>query len=145
MKYYFAARFSKRVELRRYRAQLTRLGHVVTSRWLDGKADENAATASRDLADIDTADVCIWFTEQPRSATRGGRHFEAGYAAGRGKNLIIVGPVEHIFCHLGNIERFGCWPECLAAFSAGPCGSTRHRASAVSRKGDGRPHAPQSA
>jgi nucleoside 2-deoxyribosyltransferase len=115
--YYFAARFSKRSELRRYRKQLTRLGHTVTSRWLDGRATENAATAARDLADIETADICIWFTEQPRCPSRGGRHFEAGYAAGCGKGLIIIGGVENIFGYLDCITRFDCWSECLAALS----------------------------
>src|ERR1700683_5297127 len=35
-KAYLAARYSRRLELCRYRAELTRLGITVTSRWLNG-------------------------------------------------------------------------------------------------------------
>jgi hypothetical protein len=36
MKIYLAARYSRRDELAKYRDELIGLGHVVTSRWLDG-------------------------------------------------------------------------------------------------------------
>jgi hypothetical protein len=35
--FYLAARFSRRFELQGYRADLQRLDHTVTSRWIDAK------------------------------------------------------------------------------------------------------------
>jgi nucleoside 2-deoxyribosyltransferase len=115
MKYYFAARFSKRSQLRRYRKQLIHLGHTCTSQWLDGESDENAATAHRDLCDVEAADGLILFCETPRCATRGGRFIETGYALGLGKAVIAVGAdIENIFMRLPDVQRFNTWPDCLA-------------------------------
>jgi nucleoside 2-deoxyribosyltransferase len=112
---YFAARYSKRKKLRRYRKELERVGHSVTSRWLDEGAEETAATATRDLDDIKSADLLILFSEQPRCRTRGGRFVEAGYALGLGRRVIAVGGVENIFGHL--LQHFETWGQCLSALS----------------------------
>jgi hypothetical protein len=53
--FYLASRYSRRSEMRKYRRQLERAGHRVTSRWLTEDSAENSQTASRDLADIETA------------------------------------------------------------------------------------------
>ncbi len=112
MRIYLAARYSKREELCGYRAELESLGHIVTSRWLNGKhqisdsgkpigdhgealvegdagGDSPEAAALRrsfaeeDMADVAGAECIISFTEPPRSnASRGGRHVEFGLAIG---------------------------------------------------------------
>jgi hypothetical protein len=103
-RFYLAAAFGKRFLLQGYRADLCRLGHTVTSRWLDireeGVGDGYArACAKDDLEDIRLADTLIVFDDNPRS-TRGGHAFESGYAYALGKQLIIVGHRTHIFHHL---------------------------------------------
>jgi hypothetical protein len=124
MHFYLAARYSRRFELRRYRKQLARLGHTVTSRWLDGKSDEDAATAHRDLQDVERADALILFCEKPRCPTRGGRFIETGYALGLGKAVTAIGvDIENIFLYLPDIMRFDTWTDCLAVLSQ-PCSQT---------------------
>jgi D-alanyl-D-alanine carboxypeptidase len=77
MRFYFAARFSKRFALRQFRQQLEALGHVCTSRWLDAEREDPAALglcAQEDLIDTITADTLVNFTEVPRGDSRGARH-----------------------------------------------------------------------
>jgi hypothetical protein len=144
MKIYLASRYSRRLELCRYRDELRAGGHQVTSRWLngghqidnDGRAigDEGEAAVERgealaakfaedDLADIDEAELFIAFTEQPRQGggrNRGGRHVELGYAIaaerwGPGLGIWIVGPRENVFCWVPEIsEQFDAWDAALA-------------------------------
>jgi len=107
MKYYLAARYSRREELLRYAWQLEALGHEVTSRWIRGEhempevgdadttdeafnkvTDEKRAEigkqfALEDLDDLMNAECLIAFTEQPgqtKGRGRGGRHVELGFA-----------------------------------------------------------------
>ncbi len=112
MKIYLASRYSRREELCGYREILQAAGHVVTSRWLNGKhqitddgqpigdagealvegdsgsQSAKAAKMRREFANEDMKDVCecdviICFTESPRStASRGGRHVELGIVIG---------------------------------------------------------------
>lgn len=112
MNIYLASRYSRRLELCRYRDQLQALGFRVTSRWLngehqisdsgqpigehgerlvegdDGSMSEVAAIlrlsfAREDVADVLQSNIVINFTEPPRSnASRGGRHVEFGLALG---------------------------------------------------------------
>lgn len=94
-------------------------GHSVTSRWLDADSVENAATALRDLADVAASDGIILFCEEPRTATRGGRLVEFGFAIALDKVLIAIGETaENIFLYLPAIQRFETWTECLAALAA---------------------------
>lgn len=112
--FYLAARFSKRFEMQSHRADLKKIGHDVSSRWIDtAPGKEDAACAVDDLDDIDIADGLIWFTEKPRTPTRGGRMFEAGYALASNKNVIICGPMENVFCHLENIPVCADWASVL--------------------------------
>jgi nucleoside 2-deoxyribosyltransferase len=116
-KFYLAARFSRRAELRDYRDALKALGHVVTSSWLDiAEEDPTAAVkcAKRDIADIRAADILVAFTEPERSPwTRGGRHYEAGCAFAVGKKLMLVGPVENIFYALPEWQKFSSFDDVL--------------------------------
>ena len=94
---YLAARYSRRIELCRYREQLQAIGFKVQARWLDGKHQidnlgkpigdtgealvENDGDASTDVKnaalrakfarddfeDVMAADIVINFTEPPRS------------------------------------------------------------------------------
>lgn len=136
MKIYLAARYSRRVELLEYRRDLESLGHVVTSRWLDGshqlyqgqrigdfvekaveEHDEAALDllqhfASEDFHDVYTSDAMICFTEPPRSdASRGGRHVEAGIGMSLGKRMIVVGHRENLFYFLPTVEFCKTWDE----------------------------------
>jgi hypothetical protein len=102
-------------------AQLLRdHGHTVTSRWHTGvhsmddgvQPDSGAGRelaarfAAEDLEDLLAATCVISFTEEPRTATRGGRHCEFGYGLAYGKRMIIVGPREMIFHYLPSVKKF---------------------------------------
>lgn len=75
-KLYLAARFDRREELRNYAAELTVLGHEVTSRWLfeehtmsnnpttEEELQQNRSFANDDLDDIGAADIFVSFTEE---------------------------------------------------------------------------------
>lgn len=128
MRFYLAARFSRRLELRGYRNQLDSFGHRVTSRWLDVEEvsmDELTWTqrdhyAHIDLDDVRDADCLIVFTEERSlsvpGAERGGRFVEMGYALGLGKPIVIVGPRENIFCFLAQgVTQFEDFPELVDA------------------------------
>jgi hypothetical protein len=135
MRIYLAARYTRRLELCEYKAQLEELGCTVTSRWLNGshqisnlgvpigdsgellveKGDRAAREmcehfAKEDRADVYAADIVIAFTEEPRSGhSRGGRHVELGLAIARGKRIYIVGPRENVFCWLPELTHFSTW------------------------------------
>ena len=65
-----------------------------------------------DFEDVRHADVCVAFTEAPDEAQgRGGRHAELGIALGLGHRVIVIGPREHVFHCLPQIEHFESWDE----------------------------------
>jgi hypothetical protein len=145
VKIYLASRYSRREELCGYREQVQNVGHMVTSRWLNGQhqisdsgvpigdhgerlveGDDGSNTeaaarlrqsfAAEDFQDVLLCDLLIAFTEQPRSgASRGGRHVELGIALGLMKRVWIVGPRENIFCWLEDVRHFETWEQCLNA------------------------------
>lgn len=138
MRIYLASRYSRREELVQYRADLERLGHAVTSRWLNGehqiddrglsveaKREERTRFASEDFDDVTASDLVISFTEVPRSTTnsRGGRHVEHGIALGRGLSVWIVGPRENVFHCLPCVRVFESWAGVLAVLQSEPCPS----------------------
>ena len=106
MKIYLAARYSRIDELNRYANDLRAMGHIITSRWLQGAhqigddgLSEEASRAERerfameDWADLMAADCCISFTEPPRSSnSRGGRHVEFGAAVAAGNRGVHQPP-----------------------------------------------------
>lgn len=112
MKIYLAARYSRRDQLRSVADELRRLGHTITSRWLETEwvnrpSDSCAAPpeyretyATVDMEDVRAADCVISFTEAPGDGSRGGRHVEFGLAVAWGKRLIVVGHRENLFHHL---------------------------------------------
>lgn len=136
MKIYLAARYSRRIELCQYKAELEAMGHLITSRWLNGshqidhdgqpigehgeklfeEGEGESADAMRrrfvteDVADVQRADIMIAFTEAPRSGhSRGGRHVELGLAIAWEKAIFIVGPFENLFCYLPQITQRLDW------------------------------------
>jgi hypothetical protein len=116
MRFYFAARFSKRFALRQFRQQLEALGHIVTSRWLDAEGEDPGALgrcAAEDLIDVVTCDTLVNFTEEPRCNSRGARHCEFGIGLALNKRLVIVGPREHAFHFLPQVECFASWADFL--------------------------------
>lgn len=117
-KFYLAARYSRRDELREHKLLLEEYGVEITSRWLDEKepldsqmgqhtTDFYIATATIDLEDIDRADAVIFFGENPREGiVRGGRHFEHGYAYAKGKKMFCIAWKENVFHYLPFMEHF---------------------------------------
>lgn len=106
MRIYIAGRYSRRVEFQDFANQLKEIGHTITSRWLDGRHDgvDDAQCAKDDFEDVKSADVVISFTEEPRCATRGGRHVEFGLALAWGKPCIMIGDKkEHVFHSLPGV------------------------------------------
>ena len=70
--------------------------------------------AAIDLADIDAADILVYFAQERHSA---GRSFELGYAHARGKTCIVVGEEKCVFFALPGVVRvpFAHVPAILAA------------------------------
>jgi hypothetical protein len=120
VKIYLASRYSRIAEMNLVADVLVSLGHVVTSRWIQGghqvtdrglndQAEEKLRTlfAIEDLEDLVAADCCISFTEEPRSsASRGGRHVEFGVALAHRKRCLVVGPRENVFHCLPGVEVY---------------------------------------
>lgn len=98
------------------RQHLRELGFEVTSRWIDKAAGgkpyeaEFKDEAKVDYADIDRADFLIL---DSFGKSRGGREWEGGYATGKGKRVIVVGPVVHPFHSMCQL-KFASWPEALS-------------------------------
>jgi nucleoside 2-deoxyribosyltransferase len=88
MKFYIAAKYARRFELRALRDALQAMGHPVTSQWLDNAEESKgqAAAAEMDVADVLEADAIV-FMGEPRGSQNsgGGRWFELGVAFQAGK------------------------------------------------------------
>lgn len=116
MKIYLAARVGRQAELKSYRDTLERIGHKVTSTWLDEDltveqdrtAEARLEVCLRDLIDLGNADCLISFTEDPNTSLgkRGGRHVEFGIALQAGKKLIVVGYRENVFHFHPKVEFY---------------------------------------
>jgi hypothetical protein len=133
VKIYLAARYSRHPELQGYADQLRALGYEVTSRWIngdhqisdaglaesgEGTVAERERFALEDFEDLTNADICISFTEAPRSSySRGGRHVEFGIALGLEISCIVVGPRENIFHCLPTIDWYPDWASALQTLS----------------------------
>lgn len=127
LRVYLAARYDRRLEMVERSRDLRALGGIlVTAQWVEG-LHEGASDpetlgrcAAEDLADITTADLLITFTETPDVGfTSGGRHVELGYALGLGIPVLIVGPAENVFHHVGPhlhaqvVHRVDTWAQAL--------------------------------
>jgi hypothetical protein len=128
---YLAARYGRREEILGRAVELAEDGHTVTSRWLIGVQQWDAATmaaaaafeergetppeaarfAIEDWADLRSSDVVVLFTEPPGSGagTRGGRHVEFGMAYALGKRCLVVGGRENVFHLLPAVEHHPTW------------------------------------
>lgn len=116
MKVYLCSRYSRRDQMRAFRATLVEQGHEVTSRWLDTEWDraEKGSSAAPpeyrekyaliDYEDVQACEVIVAFTEAPGDGGRGGRHVEFGMAVALGKKLLVVGHRENIFHHLPQVN-----------------------------------------
>ena len=123
VKFYLASRYSRHVELQKYAKDLITLGYKVTSRWLWGnhqiddkglsveaQREERERFAREDWEDLIEADICISFTETPRSTnSRGGRHVEFGMALGLAMPCFVIGPRENVFHCLEAIKVYENW------------------------------------
>lgn len=124
MKIYLAARYSRYKEMQKYRDDLQKLGHTVTSRWINGdhqaendELEKMMGFAVDDWKDIKNADCVISFTEKPRvaSTSRGGRHAEHGIALGLNKEVIVIGHRENVFHCLPQVEFYETWEDFIKA------------------------------
>lgn len=127
---YLAARYSKNPEMRGVRDVLQGLGYQVTSRWIDCHTDVVGDFTSsftpeflnerpdlcgplgqHDLDDLSAADCVISFTYPAgQDGGKGGRHVEFGYGLALSKRMILVGPRQHVFHTLPQVEHFTDWP-----------------------------------
>ena len=101
-----------------YAEALRFYGHEVTSRWIEGNHEGPGITeemcAVDDLQDVLAAECIISFTEVPASSrNRGGRHVEFGIGIATNQHLILVGPREHVFHHLGRVLQYDTWDDAL--------------------------------
>ena len=119
---YLAARFARQAELREVAEELRQAGAGISSRWLQSpepldNAELNPASrgsemALMDIADLRRSDICIAFTENGQGpGGRGGRHTELGIALGLGMPVIVVGPREHVFHCLPEVEQYPTWAD----------------------------------
>lgn len=141
-KIYLAGRYSRRLELCKYRHDLRSWGFEVTSRWLDGAhqlADDGTPIgddgerlveagggtewpddlrrkfAQDDRDDVFSAGRLIAFTEVPRTGgTRGGRHVELGMALAKGMDVHVVGYRENVFCWLPEVTFHYTWDDFIS-------------------------------
>jgi len=131
MKVYLAGMFSTIATRKAQAAELRASGIEVTSRWIDETVPHNvemkdvpeqylAETAIADVEDIDAATFFVEFVPTDRelvaatvqSSSRGGRHFEMGYAYHAGLVILVVGPKENVFHYLpGPIRHFETFAE----------------------------------
>lgn len=130
MKVYLAGMLSTIKTRKAQAAELRVAGIKVTSHWIDETVPYNvemkdipevyhAETAVIDIQDIDDCDVFVEFVPTDtelvdatlRSSSRGGHHFEMGYAYATGKRVMVVGDKENVFHYLPRIEHFATWAE----------------------------------
>jgi hypothetical protein len=130
MKVYLASMFSDKDRVKARGLELQALGIECTSRWADEKVPHNVTikdlptayheeTAVADLEDILKADKIVLTVPEPQllvdatvsSSSRGGRHFESGFAYGLivaqmldggrpTRELIVLGKQENVFHYL---------------------------------------------
>lgn len=125
LSFYLAAAFKEQLRLRNYAEELRNMGYVITSRWLFEERDplhdlqkneDYSIYAEQDLEDIRACDVFIIFTVEPTELIkRGGKHFEAGYASGVYKPIVVIGPDENIFYQLKGTTHFNSWSDFISS------------------------------
>lgn len=117
MRAYIAARFEQKTEMKSLIPLFEANNIQVRARWLDETIsptsqlsdlapDYCAEQAQVDLDDIKACDIFVFFADSVAKTTRGGKHFEAGYASGLGKRVIVIGPPENIFHYLPEVIQY---------------------------------------
>lgn len=116
--FYLAASYDRMEEMRQKRDELERMGYRVTSRWISGQQGTitEAEAAQQDLDDLLDAETVISFHDSP--STQGGRHCEFGEAHAHGKRIMAIGPFEHVFTRLPEIEHYDSWDDVVRALTA---------------------------
>ena len=122
---YLASRYRRRKELENYAQDLANQGWEVTSRWVFGHHENDCRSptiyALEDWDDLARAQWMMAFTEEPNdhgSYSRGGRHVELGMALAWGKNVVIVGPRENVFCHLPQVRQADTFEAAVSMMTA---------------------------
>lgn len=131
MKLYLAASFRAQQRMLEFAEYLAGRGYEVTSRWIyqkEGGAlelhniknhpEELARYAVIDMQDIDVADVVVVFSWV--DSTTGGFHTEFGYALGKEKPLVVVGPRLNIFHCLPQVKQVDSIVDLVKALEALP-------------------------
>ena len=121
---YLSARYGRKFEMVEKALELEALSNniKVKSSWIYGISGmDNKQTpmemyrvvANDDIRDLCNSNLVVFFQEpldKPHAgASRGGRHFETGYAYAAGIPTIIVGIQENIFHYLDNMKIMPCW------------------------------------
>jgi nucleoside 2-deoxyribosyltransferase len=119
VRFYIAAPYSWRERIKEFIGELEDLGIESTTSWVNetvsiaagsslSDEERNRHFAEIDIQDIDRADVVVVFTIDPLGPPkpRGGRHWETGYAYGKGKEIVVVGPPENLFHFLPEVKVF---------------------------------------
>ena len=118
MRFYLAAAFHRKAEMKALSLLIISLGLVCTSRWLDETQCPHGGeerkiflcdTAKIDFEDVKSADMLIRFSDDLSTATipsrwaTGGRLVETGLALAWGKRVVVVGGHQPIFDHLPQV------------------------------------------
>lgn len=100
--------------MREVREKLHRIGHTVTSRWINGEHEllegrdcaEMARFAQEDIEDLRKADMVLYFVPDSSHRQRGGRHVEFGIALALDIPIKVIGPKENVFHWLPQVRHF---------------------------------------
>ncbi len=121
MKFYLAAPYGRREEIKEHAEQLIVSGHTVTSRWLYGdgeEGDENPSPeqarkwAVEDFVDIMKCEALVLFNSGQHG--RGGCQVEFGIALALTKPVVLVGKPSTVFHHyVGPKNIFSCFEDFL--------------------------------
>lgn len=121
IKVYFAGPYGERVKLLERARELEDESNgriLVTTTWLRGEHEalegiasraEEARWAEADRADIRRSHVFLQFLEVP--STRGGAHYELGYADALGKTIVTCGTLRNVFHAQPWVIQFDDWAE----------------------------------
>ncbi len=117
MRVYLASNFASQDRMKGVRRMLERLGHEVTSTWLDEDGAQSyelnpqfgPGYAIRDRGEVEASDILILDTLE--QSNTGGREVELGLALATGKRTWRVGPARNIF-HTVVGATFDDWESC---------------------------------
>ncbi len=141
MRIYIAGSFARQEQLRLRAEQLEELGATIVSSWLTevsfgwyvpmkeraevsplsknygvqrASNDYDKDRSVVDINDIESCDILVLQSEDYGAYTSGGRLVEFGYAAGRGKDVAVIGRRENIFHYWPWVRHFWTWDDFYA-------------------------------